>query len=554
MRSGRAVRVLCCLAAVLPLLIGGAAPAAVDLAGKWRHQDGTIVAFTQVGDAVTFPRMMGVFGTIPTTVTITAPGDVGYPGGNLRLHPGEEVFQNVWVGIGGPTWDLFTRCACDDGNAADGDGCDSQCRIEPCFTCSGDPSSCTPTADGGACDDHSICTTGETCTGGICGGTAIPGCLDLSGEWSLHQNTSLGIFWDEPLTIEQRGNLVIFRTPGGVSLSGPHWVGTLDVLSGALSLALPPEFPCPLSSTLPGSATATSFTASGTQSNFTGPTGAPCLTFTVSMVGSRLCGNGAIDTGETCDDGGLGSGDGCDASCQVEPCWSCIGTPSICAPLGATPCDDGDACTTGETCATGTCEGGTAVDCGACLGCESASGCVAAPRDDCRAAGKSALQIADAGDASGDAIKWRWLKGAATTLSELGDPTDATGAALCVFDESGPTPSLLFRAELPAGGTCGTRPCWKSTAAGFTYRDAAGGADGITNLVLRGGTAGKAKVLLKGKGAGLSSRPFALPAPPLDLPLRAQLQLDGAACFESALDGASVRRNQPGAFKALRVP
>ena len=60
---------------------------------------------------------------------------------------------------------------CDDGNTTSGDGCSSQCQIESCFTCVGQPSICTPAPAGTACDDGNACTVGETCNGsGVCGG------------------------------------------------------------------------------------------------------------------------------------------------------------------------------------------------------------------------------------------------------------------------------------------------------------------------------------------------------------------------------------------------
>ncbi len=45
-----------------------------------------------------------------------------------------------------------------------------------------------------------------------------------------------------------------------------------------------------------------------------------------------VCGNGVIETGETCDDGDYIGGDGCSATCQVETGWTCTGTPSVCTP------------------------------------------------------------------------------------------------------------------------------------------------------------------------------------------------------------------------------
>jgi formylglycine-generating enzyme len=44
------------------------------------------------------------------------------------------------------------------------------------------------------------------------------------------------------------------------------------------------------------------------------------------------CGNGAIETGEACDDGNLTPSDGCSDSCTVESGWTCSGNPSVCSP------------------------------------------------------------------------------------------------------------------------------------------------------------------------------------------------------------------------------
>jgi cysteine-rich repeat protein len=43
-----------------------------------------------------------------------------------------------------------------------------------------------------------------------------------------------------------------------------------------------------------------------------------------------VCGNGIIETGETCDDGNFAGGDGCSAGCAVESSWTCSGEPSVC--------------------------------------------------------------------------------------------------------------------------------------------------------------------------------------------------------------------------------
>jgi cysteine-rich repeat protein len=50
----------------------------------------------------------------------------------------------------------------------------------------------------------------------------------------------------------------------------------------------------------------------------------------VDLVEPPTCGDGLIEGAEECDDGGTTPGDGCDASCQIEPDWTCVGEPSVC--------------------------------------------------------------------------------------------------------------------------------------------------------------------------------------------------------------------------------
>jgi cysteine-rich repeat protein len=65
-------------------------------------------------------------------------------------------------------WDVDTHEPCDDGNAANGDGCSADCQVELCFQCAGNPSVCTPLADGSACDDGNPCTTAACDGSGAC--------------------------------------------------------------------------------------------------------------------------------------------------------------------------------------------------------------------------------------------------------------------------------------------------------------------------------------------------------------------------------------------------
>ncbi len=64
-----------------------------------------------------------------------------------------------------------------------------------------------------------------------------------------------------------------------------------------------------------------------------------------------VCGNGLVESGETCDDGNVTAGDGCNATCNVEVGFICTGSPSVCSTVcgdgivapGAEQCDDGNA-------------------------------------------------------------------------------------------------------------------------------------------------------------------------------------------------------------------
>src|SRR5262249_8537723 len=81
--------------------------------------------------------------------------------------------------------------ACDDGNFAGGDGCSPCCQIEECFTCTGEPSTCTPTSSGGSCDDGIYCNGTDTIAcHGVCtihSGDPCPGTSCHTWQESTHQ-------------------------------------------------------------------------------------------------------------------------------------------------------------------------------------------------------------------------------------------------------------------------------------------------------------------------------------------------------------------------------
>ena len=73
-------------------------------------------------------------------------------------------------------------------------------------------------------------------------------------------------------------------------------------------------------------------------------------------------------------------------------------------------------------------------------------------------------------------------------------------------------------------------PCWKATSSGFRYKDRNLTPDGLSKLVLKEGGAGKARILLRGKGSDLM-----IPTLPLtqDLTITVQLLNSDGFCWES---------------------
>ena len=135
--------------------------------------------------------------------------------------------------------------------------------------------------------------------------------------------------------------------------------------------------------------------------------------------------------------------------------------------------------------------------------------------------------------------------GAATTVADFGDPTATTGYRLCAWDTTGGVPRLVASTGIGAGTTCDGAACWRATRTGFRYKDRSASVEGVRQLVLKAGSAGRSKIQLRAQGAGLAlpSLPFAQgPATTV------QLRASNGTCFESSY-GAPARRNDATEFK-----
>ncbi len=248
---------------------------------------------------------------------------------------------------------------CDDGNTTPGDGCDASCNVESGWYCAGsdpnDPSSKSQCQKLASCGDGRI-QTGESCDLGAANGTNVgcdancktqdgyicrplpTGCVKMSvcgngkiegSEECDDGNTDAGDGCSSACKIE--ASYFVCTTPGQLCTNTARCgdgilenaetcdVGTASS-DGCVNCQVQPGYQC----RMPGKA---------------------CI---------PLCGDGQIIGTETCDDGKPpANGDGCSSTCQVEPGWSCTGTPSVCTQA---VCGNG-AVETGESCDKGTANG-----------------------------------------------------------------------------------------------------------------------------------------------------------------------------------------------------
>ena len=147
---------------------------------------------------------------------------------------------------------------------------------------------------------------------------------------------------------------------------------------------------------------------------------------------------------------------------------------------------------------------------------------------------KSRLRLVGAADPSRRRVRWQWARRhVASDPRQFRDPLTESSYDLCVYDAAG----LVLRAAVPAGGQCGPRACWQQKAAGFAYRDRAGGSSGIQRISLAAKQSATAESV-EGKGSNVD-----LLASGVMAPLRIQLQAhdaQGLSCWEESYDGSEI--------------
>lgn len=183
------------------------------------------------------------------------------------------------------------------------------------------------------------------------------------------------------------------------------------------------------------------------------------------------------------------------------------------------------------------------------------AGCPAAP-DTCFDAGKSVFLLKSDGNPSHRRLVWKWLRGVdGLAQAAFGNPVSGgTDFKLCVYDQTGGVSSLAMGAAIPAAGTCDTHPCWSAISdKGWKYRSRTGVADGITKVLLKGGPAGRPRVIVTGKGSGLEV-PSAFNGSDFfdqDTSVVVQIHGSGPACWGSTFNLSATRVNDTTLFRAV---
>lgn len=157
--------------------------------------------------------------------------------------------------------------------------------------------------------------------------------------------------------------------------------------------------------------------------------------------------------------------------------------------------------TTEITATLGTISGATTVTVPAAL-------CAGGPRT-CKTAGATSVSLRKDADPRRDEMAFMWARGAATSPSELGDPTADTQYTVCVWDHVGGAPTLVMEMVAPADGSCRGRPCWRSLpGGGFRYTDPGLLPNGIRRMILEPGPQGRSRVVVSAHGGPIPEPPM----------------------------------------------
>ncbi|EYF06985.1 DUF4215 domain-containing protein [Chondromyces apiculatus] len=274
--------------------------------------------------------------------------------GNLVNGDGCQADCTLTPGCGNGALDAGEGC--DDGNNASGDGCSAICAIETGYACGGTPYTCIPstleTEPNNACGTVSGPYTPNPfvdINGAITPGTdldfysfVVPATATVDIE--TFSGTVPGACASIDTQIQLRGpdctTVLVTQDQGGIgncSKINPTSVAAARKLAPGTYFIRVEEYGN--NATIPAYNMRVRFTAlcgngavepyeTCDDGNLVNGDGcqADCTI-------TPICGNGIVEAGEACDDGDLQSGDGCSATCTIETGYTCGGTPYVCVPF-----------------------------------------------------------------------------------------------------------------------------------------------------------------------------------------------------------------------------
>jgi FG-GAP repeat protein len=186
----------------------------------------------------------------------------------------------------------------------------------------------------------------------------------------------------------------------------------------------------------------------------------------------------------------------------------------------------------------------------------SAVPCPPAPVATCAVAPNGQLALAYKRDTPyTDVLQWKLLHGPELHRADFGDPLSATGYTMCVYDDGALSAAAYVVPDFSRWALSGTDA--------YKYLDKSKVAfvDGVQQVQLKGGAAGKAKILLKGRGDDLpdpTAWQYGFGTTMLNAmtSVVVQLQQTGGGCYETSFTPAQVQKNLvlngKGLFKAKK--